>query len=217
MQQADLGEAVGTQNLQGVFPSIIIVSLDYMSRSYSLHHHHHQSVRLMLTWERRRTAVEWVCLEETSATQCVCVSATTDRLPFTRLEIVMKLLQSSPSSLSAVSDSLVQHLYCSAFQPSANSLLRPTVRLICSLKSWWSRLVTSCENTKSWRVFLLDEWITSLPALYNRSIRKNSWLLSSTNCKCWCWELSGSPLNLSAMLAEPVTCQQNLHTSTYYS
>lgn len=81
----------------------------------------------------------------------VCVSAATDRLPFTRLEIVMKLLQSSPSSLSAVSDSLVQHLNCSTFQPSANSLFRPTVRLICSLKSWWSRLVTSCENTKSWR------------------------------------------------------------------
>lgn len=180
MQKADLGEVVGTQSVHRVSPSIL-VSLDYMSGSFSLHHHHHQSVRPMLTWDRLRTAVEWVCLEETSATQ--------SGLPFTRLGIVMKLLQSSPSSLSAVSDSLVQHLYCSAFQPSANSLLWPTVRLICSLKSWWSRLVTSCENTKSWRVFLLDEWITSLPALYNRSIRKNSWLLSSTNCKCWGWQL----------------------------
>lgn len=47
MEQADLGEAVGTQNVQGVFPSIL-VSLDYMSGSYSLHHHH-QSVRPMLT------------------------------------------------------------------------------------------------------------------------------------------------------------------------
>lgn len=45
MQQADLGEVVGTQNVQGVSPSIL-VSLDYMSGSYRLHH---QSVRPMLT------------------------------------------------------------------------------------------------------------------------------------------------------------------------
>lgn len=48
MLQADQVEVVGTQNVQGVSPSIL-VSLDYMSGSYSLHHHHHQSVWPMLT------------------------------------------------------------------------------------------------------------------------------------------------------------------------
>lgn len=46
MLQADLGEVVGTQNVQGDSPSIL-VPFHYMSETYNLHHH--QSVWSMLT------------------------------------------------------------------------------------------------------------------------------------------------------------------------
>lgn len=207
MQQADLGEAVGTQNVQGVFPSII-VSLDYMSKSYSLSSVCPAYADLRVTPHRCRMSVSW---RDFSNAVCVSVSSNRDRIPFTRLEIVMKLLQSSPSSLSAVSDSLVQHLYCSAFQPSANSLLRPIVCLICSLKSWWSRLVTSCENTKSWRecFYSMSELRLCRLSIIGQFVRTVGFCqVLTVSAEAESCLVSGSPLNLSAMLAEPITCNK---------